>query len=285
MWYLIEMPQQWGHPGHADHLANRREPAEQECNLSFCRKGYQEAREFKVKTSILDLKGGKVVIFVFQDISDAKRREVLEQIFFHDIRNLLGGLSGWGQVISQNNPGILAEKLVAVSRMIAQEIDGQEMLTRAEKDDLELQSDRLSVRTIFENLEDVFREHPSASGKKLLLVKPDPDFIFSVDRRILLRVLVNMIKNALEAVFPGETVTVTGASGPSVVRFSVRNPGFIPEEIQKRIFERTFSTKGPRGRGLGTYSMKILGEGALKGRVDFRTGESLGTEFWIEIPG
>lgn len=260
------------------------EPAEQECHLSFCRKGYQESREFKVKTSSLELRGQRVVVFVFQDISDAKRREVLEQIFFHDIRNLLGGLSGWSQLIAQDKSESLAEKLVTVSKMIAREIDGQEMLTQAETGELKLQTERVSAGTLMDDLKDVFHEHPAASGKKLVLSKPEPDFSFSVDRRILMRVLINMVKNSLEAVFPGETVSVSASGGSSSPIFAVYNPGFIPPEIQTRVFERTFTTKGARGRGLGTYSMKILGEGVLGGRVDFRSEEARGTKFWIQFP-
>ena len=43
-----------------------------------------------------------------------------------------------------------------------------------------------------------------------------------------------------------------------------------------RIFQRSFSTKAERGRGLGTYSMKLLGEGYLHGRVrESRTGSRM----------
>ncbi|MCD8492801.1 MAG: ATP-binding protein [Geovibrio sp.] len=52
------------------------------------------------------------------------------------------------------------------------------------------------------------------------------------------------------------------------VEFRVYNKGFIPREIQARLFHRNVSTKGA-GRGLGTHSVKLLTEKYLKGRVGF----------------
>jgi sensor histidine kinase regulating citrate/malate metabolism len=47
-----------------------------------------------------------------------------------------------------------------------------------------------------------------------------------------------------------------------------------------QVFMRSFSTKGTQ-RGLGTYSMKILGEQHLGGTVDFTTSDTEGTTFFI----
>jgi sensor histidine kinase regulating citrate/malate metabolism len=63
----------------------------------------------------------------------------------------------------------------------------------------------------------------------------------------------------------------------------VRNSAFIKREIQLQIFMRSFSTKGSN-RGLGTYSMKLLGEKYLGGKVSFTTDEKDGTVFSVQIP-
>ena len=45
---------------------------------------------------------------------------------------------------------------------------------------------------------------------------------------------------------------------------------------------RSFSTKGTQ-RGLGTYSMKILGEKHLGGVVDFETSVNKGTTVYSSL--
>jgi len=54
--------------------------------------------------------------------------------------------------------------------------------------------------------------------------------------------------------------------------------------VQARIFQRSFSTKAVRGRGLGTYSMKLFGERCLGGEVSFGSATGTGTVFSIRLP-
>ena len=63
----------------------------------------------------------------------------------------------------------------------------------------------------------------------------------------------------------------------------VHSPNFIPRNIQLQIFKRSFSTKG-NDRGLVTYSMKLLGERYLKGKMHFISDEKAGTEFYFDLP-
>ena len=71
-------------------------------------------------------------------------------------------------------------------------------------------------------------------------------------------------------------------AGDQVV-FSVRNKSVIPEEAKRRVFQRSFSTKGA-GRGVGTYGMKLLGERFLGGSVNFSSREGEGTIFRLSLP-
>jgi sensor histidine kinase regulating citrate/malate metabolism len=64
----------------------------------------------------------------------------------------------------------------------------------------------------------------------------------------------------------------------------VWNHQSIPEDIARRVFQRNFSTKEEAGRGVGTYSMKLLGEQILGGRVRFSTSPEEGTVFSFSLP-
>ena len=57
----------------------------------------------------------------------------------------------------------------------------------------------------------------------------------------------------------------------------------MSQEAQLQVFQRSFSTKG-RGRGLGTYSVKLLSERYLGGRVSFSSTPEAGTVFRLFLP-
>ena len=106
---------------------------------------------------------------------------------------------------------------------------------------------------------------------------------FTSDGVLLNRVLVNMLKNALEASDEGSVVEIGSTMyGFDKLRFWVKNENLIPEEVKSQIFQRSFSTKG-KGRGIGTYSVKLFGEQYLKGKVGFISNEQERTIFHIDL--
>jgi sensor histidine kinase regulating citrate/malate metabolism len=62
----------------------------------------------------------------------------------------------------------------------------------------------------------------------------------------------------------------------------VKNENVMTEEVQMQLFHRSFSTKG-NGRGLGTYSIRLLTENYLKGEVGFTSSASTGTIFTVTL--
>ncbi len=51
-----------------------------------------------------------------------------------------------------------------------------------------------------------------------------------------------------------------------------------------QVFQRSFSTKAERGRGIGTYSVKLFVERYLRGTVGFTSAEPDGTTFSVTLP-
>lgn len=90
-----------------------------------------------------------------------------------------------------------------------------------------------------------------------------------------------MIKNALEASLPASTVTISSKRDKEIVRFSVHNGTYMPRDVQLQLFQRSFSTKGI-GRGLGTYSMKLLGEKYLKGKLGSKVQNKMELHFLLK---
>jgi signal transduction histidine kinase len=96
-------------------------------------------------------------------------------------------------------------------------------------------------------------------------------------------VLVNLIKNALEASSPGETVTVS-FENRGVPTFRVHNPAVMSEAVQAQLFQRSFTTKEGSGRGVGTYSVKLFVENYLRGTVTLHSTAQMGTTFIVTLP-
>ena len=106
---------------------------------------------------------------------------------------------------------------------------------------------------------------------------------FLTDPTLLRRVVGNMVKNGLEGSAENETVRLSCQSSKTGIEFLVHNPQFMPRHVQLQVFQRSFSTKG-KNRGLGTYSMKLLGEQYLRGKVSFTSYPEGGTTFRIWLP-
>jgi signal transduction histidine kinase len=162
----------------------------------------------------------------------------------------------------------------------------------AETGTLAAQNALFPAGELFANLEAVFSSDTTGEGRRIE-IECARDIQVYTDQALLLRVLVNMVRNGLEAVPPGGIVRVWcerldgGPPGDRTrgdrIRFNVWNDGVIPPTVQARIFQRSFSTKAERGRGLGTYGMKLLGERVLGGEVSFTSDVDSGTVFSIAI--
>ncbi len=232
-----------------------------------------------------------LTVVTLRDISGEKRRQVLERIFFHDVLNTAGGLQGLARILVEEN-GLLAEKeekwlrtsIAELSGLLVSDIEGQRALAAAENGELEVSRVELDGNKILEDAISVIAGHEACQGRTIEFNRNGPVRIAS-DPKLLKRVLVNLIKNAVEATPIGEKVKVGVEMGPEgTVDFWVHNPTVMSREIQLQIFKRSFSTKSPHGRGIGTYSVRLLGEKYLRGKVTFQSEEPLGTTFQFSIP-
>jgi two-component system sensor histidine kinase RegB len=103
-------------------------------------------------------------------------------------------------------------------------------------------------------------------------------------RRALERVVLSLVRNALEASPVGRSVAVEVQAG-SVLQVSVRDSGTgMPPEVLARAGEPFFTTKPPgQGLGLGLFLAKSLSE-QLRGRFLIESAPEQGTRARLEIP-
>jgi signal transduction histidine kinase len=257
-----------------------------ECLLTVRRGSRREAREFRVKATPLSIDGAQLTVVSLRDISAEKRRDALERLFFHDLLNTISALHGYTRLLLDGRAPRreYLERVALLGDRLRDEVLGQRALLAAEGGTLELELEEVSPGELLAGLERVCAGVSTAAGKSLRLQLHGPERALRTDPMLLTRVLVNMVRNACEATAPGGEVELHQEGDPAACRLRVWNASAIPPAVATQIFKRSFSTKGNRGRGLGTYSMKLLGERYLGGEVGFTSSEQDGTSFWISLP-
>ena len=107
--------------------------------------------------------------------------------------------------------------------------------------------------------------------------------ITPIDPAQIQQVLVNLIKNAMQAMTKGGTLTLQTGEGTDGVWVSVADTGGgIPQEQINRIFEPFFTTK-KKGSGLGLMIVQRIVR-AHGGRIELESQVGRGTTFRIWLP-
>ncbi|MBP1773467.1 MAG: histidine kinase [Holophagaceae bacterium] len=255
-----------------------------ECLLRLRREGRHEAREFAVRTLPLRVAGHALTLLSLRDISAQKRLERLDRTFLHDLSRTLDGLKASSEIMQQAGagPAAVAEQILRLADTLKAEVDFNQWLQQAERGDLRPDIRPVSPAVVLDELAE--RLGKEAAGRLIRLPLPEGAALLHTDPALLGRVLLNMVLNAQEALPPGGQVRIWHEVREGRPTFVVQNPGCMPGEVADRVFQRSFSTKAARGRGLGTYGMKVLGESVLGGTVGFATDWEEGTRFFIELP-
>lgn len=232
-------------------------------------------------------KGAKFVLVSASDIEHELRRRELEEIFFHDVINSASGVKGLLEFMQDSATESSVLPILAIARRasdtLIEELLGQRDLAAAENGELKIFLKKVSAGALLAQLTGMFARHPLAEGRRVEIAPDSEDLSLETDETLLSRVLVNLIKNALEAVPAGGAVTASCRREGGSTAFLVSNPGFMPPAVQHQVFQRSFSTKGA-GRGLGTYSIRLLTEKYLGGSASFTSDPVLGTVFRVAFP-
>jgi hypothetical protein len=243
--------------------------------------------DFKANAYPLFWNNEQYVLFTLVDISAEKRKLALERTFFHDVLNKIGNLEGLIYLLkrdknSESYDGYISV-LESVCKDLSLEINAQRELSKAESGDISVEKRSYSSLDILRNVAKQIQANGILKNKELEIDPNAEDIYLLTDWVLISRIITNMLKNAFEAE-PDGAIIRCGANKTEAgkVRFWVKNDSEIPADVQKQIFYRSFSTKG-NDRGLGTYSMRLLGERYLKGKVGFTSTEKEDTCFFIDL--
>lgn len=243
------------------------------------------ALNLRIWTFPFHFENSTYVLCVMRDIAHEKYRHSLERIFFHDLTNIGSGIYSLLSMIGNDTESYLkySNMLICLAREILEEISAQRDLLDAESGSIVVNIDTVPNLYIMNTINILFTGNPAAEGKTIVIPTGQENISFRGDPRLLTRVLGNMVKNALEASKKGDSVTVYSHKEDNEIVFSVHNPGVMTDEVKLQVFKRAFSTKG-KGRGLGSYSVKLLTEKYMNGKVWFTSNAETGTTFYVSFP-
>ncbi|MBI3454574.1 MAG: GAF domain-containing protein [Candidatus Rokubacteria bacterium] len=208
----------------------------------------------------------------------------------HDFNNILAAILGRVQLLmNQIEDPTLRRWLEIVERAAldgAQTVQQIQEFTRIRRDQpAETVDLNQMVRDAVEMTQTRWREQTQSQGldvRVALNLEPVP--AVEGHPAELRQVLTNLILNAVDALPRGGTITITSRAAGEGIEVSVADTGVgMPEEVRRRIFEPFFSTKGPKGTGLGLAMVYGI-VSRHGGTVTVASREGAGSTFTIRLP-
>lgn len=173
------------------------------------------------------------------------------------------------------------EKLNDFSQTLIEQIDTMSRVASAFSDFATLPQPNITSEDITEITRLATEIFDSADIK---LNFPDKAVMWPIDRTQWIRVMTNLIQNAIQAVPEGVTplieLTMTVTKKRLNILVKDNGSGISPEDIP-HVFEPKFTTK-TGGMGLGLAIVKNI-ISSFNGRIDFKTTVGNGTTFYIEL--
>jgi signal transduction histidine kinase len=211
-------------------------------------------------------------------------RQMARQVA-HEIKNPLTPMRLSTQSFKRNfNPDDpqIEERVNEFSNTIVQQIDNLSAIANAFSDFAKMpaqQNETLNAVEIIRLALEIFNENH-------IYFNPEKENIeIKFDRNQLIRIITNLVKNALQATeyLESPVIKVEISTQDGDVMISVEDNGSgIPIDMQERIFEPRFTTKSS-GMGLGLGMVKNIIE-TYKGDIKLTSKLEEGTIFTLKLP-
>jgi signal transduction histidine kinase len=215
-------------------------------------------------------------------------REMAKQVA-HEIKNPLTpmklSIQHLESKISTLNEDEIAPFVKRVSQTLIEQIDNLNRIATEFSSFSKLpepNNEKIILNDLVSSVHDLFRKREDIVFN---LYVPINEIYIYADKSHILRILNNLIKNALQAI-PEETkgqldIKLFTRKGVAIVQVSDNGTG-IPNDMKDKVFYPNFTTKSS-GTGLGLAICKDMVE-SYGGRIYFKTEMNKGTDFFVELP-
>jgi len=225
-----------------------------------------------------------------------QRKEELINLVVHDLKNPIASiLANAHFLVREPN---LSDDAREASRDIHEAADSMQRMvlnlldiSRSEEGALVPRLSEVDVPSLVEEVLSVMTRRAN-ERQQTILVDLSPEVKRNVvDRDLLLRLLENLLDNALKYSPPGGTIRVEASSPNGFLDFSVRDEGpGIPGAYRERIFEKyvqledSATSLARTSRGLGLVFCRLAAE-AHGGRIWVEDNAPRGTAFKVRLRG
>jgi len=251
----------------------------------------------EVHVKRIDIEQQPLLQWILRDVSERleldQLRSDLTSMIFHDLRAPISNIISSLEVLEtstlhedeafQSVLSIAQRSSRRASRLIESLLD----LDRLEAGRAVIDKQKASISNLItEAVEEV---HPMAEAKGHVLrfdLKPRLPEV-EIDMDLILRVLTNLLENAIKYTRTGGQITVSSRKDKKHIVVSVQDSGpGIPPADQTRIFDkyaRIHREGKPKGRGLGLAFCRLAVE-AHGGKIWVESTEGEGSTFHFTLP-
>lgn len=235
---------------------------------------------------------------VAHDNSARKELEKLKQEFVamlsHDLRSPLNSVQAFFTMISDSVYGTLSDKGMAKAKSLEATIAWLiEMISdlldidKIEAGLFDLNLKTVSLKSVVENAD--YALESLAEKQQVDIQLPTQDAHVSIDQELFMRVVTNLISNAIKFSKPGSKVKIEIEKLGDMVELRIidSGPGIAPEH-QESIFEKFKQVRGSdpenrRSSGLGLAVSQAIVE-QHRGTIGVKSELGKGSIFWVRLP-
>jgi len=218
---------------------------------------------------------------------DMAWREMAKQVA-HEIKNPLTPMKLSIQYLEKavkSDPERATELIDRVSSTLIEQINNLNQIANEFSNFAKMpkaSNEKIIINEIVEAIHDLFRKREDMD---IQLSEPINDLYVFADRNHLVRILNNIVKNAIQAIPTDKKgriqISLSKQGDKAIVSVKDNGTG-IPDDMKEKVFTPNFTTKSS-GTGLGLAISANMIE-SFNGRIYFDTKVGEGTEFFVEIP-
>jgi two-component system phosphate regulon sensor histidine kinase PhoR len=253
-------------------------------------------RRIQLRAVAQPIRGGGdwAALLTLSDLTEVQRLDQVRRDFLtnvsHELRTPLASIKALVETMEADGSheaqgdflGRIHQQVERMVTLVNELLD----LSRIESGAITLQPEEIDLAALALETASLVRERSKEAGVKIETPEP-PGPVVEADRPSMLRVMINLLDNAIKYSPPGATVRVTFADEGELVAATVTDEGLgIAPQHLPRVFERFYKgdpSRANSGVGLGLAIVKHLVR-AHGGTAEAANIPGAGAAFTIRIP-